>query len=125
MAEEGGSNQAGKAPLTDAELARRFDRLERDLATERQERAEAGRPQRSGATDYGAAFRLASEFVAGILVGAALGWALDWFAGTSPWGMIGLLLLGFVAGIVNIVRSAGRVSGAAATKHRGEGDAPL
>jgi ATP synthase protein I len=53
---------------------------------------------------------LASEFVAGVLVGAALGWGLDKVAGTSPWGLISLLLLGFCAGVLNVVRAAGRMS---------------
>ena len=49
--------------------------------------------------------RLASEFIAGILVGIGLGWGLDRLAGTSPWGLIGFLLLGFVAGVFNVVRA--------------------
>ena len=59
---------------------------------------------------------MASEFVAGVLVGAALGWALDWVAGTSPWGLIGFLLLGFAAGVVNVVRGAGRMSASPGAK---------
>jgi ATP synthase protein I len=35
---------------------------------------------------------------------------LDRFVGTSPWGMIVLLLLGFCAGVLNVLRSAGMVS---------------
>lgn len=47
--------------------------------------------------------------VAGVLVGAAIGWALDRVLGISPWGLIVFLLLGFVAGVVNVVRGAGVV----------------
>ena len=122
MAEEGGSDRAGKAPLTDAELARRFDRLERNLATEKAERAAAERPARTDGAGMAMAFRLASEFVAGVLVGAALGWGLDRIAGTSPWGLIVLLLLGFCAGVLNVVRAAGRMSTAAATKRAEDGE---
>ena len=53
------------------------------------------------------AFRLGSEFVAGVLVGAGLGWGIDRLLGTAPWGMIVLLLLGFGAGIANMMRAAG------------------
>lgn len=98
----------GRAP-SDADLSRRLDSLSRELDAERQERAAAERPSRSDGGQYGYAFKLASEFVAGILVGAGLGWGLDRLAGTSPWGLIGLLLLGFVAGVANVVRAAGRV----------------
>ena len=69
-------------------------------------------PSEATATGYAQAFRLASEFVAGVLVGAALGWGLDRVAGTSPWGLIGFLLLGFCAGVLNVVRAAGRMTGA-------------
>ena len=55
------------------------------------------------------ALRLASEFVTGVLVGAALGWLLDKWLGTSPWGLIVFLLLGFAAGVLNVLRSAGVV----------------
>jgi ATP synthase protein I len=120
-ASQGGSD----GPHADADLARRLDRLSRDLASEKQERAAAEQPAPSGSSGYGQAFKLASEFVAGVLVGAALGWGLDRLAGTSPWGLIVLLLLGFCAGVLNVVRAAGRMSGPAATKHRGEGEGPM
>ena len=111
-AQDGGSGKAGDVPPTDADLASRLSRLSRELDAERQERAAAERPRRSGSGDYGMAFRLASEFVAGVLVGAALGWGFDTVAGTSPWGLIVLLLLGFAAGVVNVIRAAGRMPGA-------------
>jgi ATP synthase protein I len=51
--------------------------------------------------------RLSSELVAGVLVGAVIGWGLDHWLSTSPWGLIVFLLLGFTAGVVNVMRSAG------------------
>jgi ATP synthase protein I len=51
--------------------------------------------------------RLSSELVAGVLVGAGIGWGIDRLLSTSPFGLIVFLLLGFIAGIVNVVRSAG------------------
>jgi ATP synthase protein I len=53
--------------------------------------------------------RLSAEFVSGILVGAGIGWLLDRGLGTSPWGMIVFLLLGFAAGVLNMMRAAGVV----------------
>jgi ATP synthase protein I len=100
----------GLASASDADLAARLDRLSRSIERERGERVEAARPPARSATGYALAFRLASEFVAGVLVGAALGWGLDKVAGTSPWGLIGLLLLGFAAGVMNVMRVAGRIS---------------
>ncbi len=52
-------------------------------------------------------FRLSSELVAGVVVGAAIGWGFDRLLSTSPFGLIVFLLLGFTAGVVNVVRSAG------------------
>ena len=52
-------------------------------------------------------FRLSSELVAGVVVGAAIGWGFDRLWSTSPFGLIVFLLLGFTAGVVNVVRSAG------------------
>ena len=51
--------------------------------------------------------RLSSELVAGVLVGAGLGWGFDRLLSTSPWGLIVFLLLGFTAGVVNVMRTAG------------------
>ena len=63
-----------------------------------------------GAAGYGQALKLSSEFIAGIAVGAGLGWVIDRLAGTSPWGLIVFLLLGFGAGVLNVMRSAGMVA---------------
>jgi ATP synthase protein I len=54
-------------------------------------------------------FRLSTELVAGVLVGAAVGWLIDRWLGISPWGMIVFLLLGFAAGVLNVMRAAGVV----------------
>src|ERR1700730_12747842 len=51
---------------------------------------------------------LSSELVAGVVVGAGIGWGFDRLLSTSPFGFIVFLLLGFVAGVVNVVRTAGR-----------------
>jgi ATP synthase protein I len=51
--------------------------------------------------------RLSSELVAGVVVGTILGWGLDRLLSTSPWGLIVFMLLGFVAGVINVMRSAG------------------
>ncbi|HVG50854.1 MAG TPA: AtpZ/AtpI family protein [Xanthobacteraceae bacterium] len=55
-------------------------------------------------------FRLSSELVAGVLVGGGIGWALDRWLGISPWGLIVFLLLGFTAGVLNVMRSAGVIA---------------
>ena len=51
--------------------------------------------------------RLSSELVAGVLVGAVIGYMLDRLVGSSPWGFIVFVLLGFAAGVLNVMRAAG------------------
>jgi len=62
-------------------------------------------PARASAMARG--FQLSSELIAGVVVGAVIGWGFDRLLSTSPWGLIVFFLLGFVAGVVNVVRSAG------------------
>jgi ATP synthase protein I len=52
-------------------------------------------------------FRLSTELVAGVVVGALIGWGFDRLLSTSPWGLIVFFLLGFTAGVLNVMRSAG------------------
>lgn len=95
----------------DDDLARRRRELEAALATKRPAgpaRDEGAKT--SGMAGFGNALRLSSEFIAGIVVGAGLGWLIDRAAGTSPWGLIVFLLLGFGAGVLNVLRSAGLVA---------------
>ena len=72
-----------------------------------EEKAEASAEEsRKG---FANAMKLSSEFISAIIVGAGLGWALDWYVGTTPWGMIFFLLLGFCAGVLNVLRATGAV----------------
>jgi ATP synthase protein I len=83
------------------------------LATELAARSVLETPEVEGREKpqgFALAVKLSSEFVAGVIVGALLGYLLDRFAGTTPWGMIVFLLLGFCAGVLNVLRSTGAVS---------------
>jgi len=88
-------------------LGQRLDQLGADRI------AETGPAPRS-ATDASAlarGFRLSSELVAGVLVGAGIGWLIDRWLGSLPWGTFVFALLGFTAGVLNVMRSAGVASG--------------
>jgi ATP synthase protein I len=64
---------------------------------------------RGNPSNLARALRLSSEFIAGILLGIFIGWLVDYFTGWSPWGLIVFLMLGFVAGTLNAMRSAGLI----------------
>src|SRR5205085_7412319 len=91
-----------------ARLQRLGERLKKKSST-RPDETESS--PRSDPSALARGFRLSSELVAGVLVGAFIGWALDRWLGISPLGMIVFLLLGFAAGVVNVVRAAGVSSG--------------
>ncbi len=90
----------------DKRLQEMNKRLGRDV-----KKPEDGKPGKPDSTGYGNAFRLSSEFISAILVGAAIGYGIDWLLGTTPFAMIVFLLLGFVAGVTNVLRAAGEMSG--------------
>jgi ATP synthase protein I len=56
--------------------------------------------------------RIGTEFIAAILVGAGIGYLIDLGLGTSPWGMLILLLVGFAAGILNVIRVVAEMNAA-------------
>ncbi len=43
--------------------------------------------------------RAGSEFLANILAGALLGYGIDWYFETLPWGMIFFIVMGFISGV--------------------------
>lgn len=92
-------------------LDARRDRLDRRLdALRRAEEAVAAREGERANGGYVLAVKLGSEFVSAVIVGLAIGWGLDWLLGTTPWLMVVFLLLGFAAGVLNVLRSAGLIS---------------
>lgn len=56
--------------------------------------------------DMALGLRVGVELVAGVLFGLALGYGIDWWLGTKPWGMIGMVFLGAIAGFMNVYRLA-------------------
>jgi ATP synthase protein I len=111
MSNDGASNghEARPPSLEDAELSARLKRLEGRLeeVNGAPRQAHFDKQGEEGPSPIGHAVRYSAEFVGGPIVGAGLGWALDRFFGISPWGMIVFLMLGFAAGIYNVLRSSG------------------
>ena len=98
--------------LDEAALSARFKRLGERLGHIHPDRPSEASPDQRPTADPSAiarGFRLSTELVAGVLVGAAVGWLIDRWLAISPWGMIVFLLLGFAAGVLNVMRAAGVV----------------
>src|ERR1700712_5399083 len=109
-----GDGDRDKSSLEEAALSARLGSLDHRLSEIRD-----NRDRRTGQTGAGSGdgaarasamargFRLSSELIAGVVVGAGIGWGTDKLLSTSPWGLIVFVLLGFTAGVVNVIRAAG------------------
>jgi ATP synthase protein I len=111
--DDSGNGSRDKSP-DEAALSARLGSLDHRLSEIRDNRkiqtGQSGNEQdgaQAKASAMAMGFRLSSELVAGVLVGAALGWGFDRLLSTSPWGLIVFLLLGFTAGVINVMRAAG------------------
>ena len=104
----GPDGAAGSRP-SDTELSARLDRLNTSLG---HVRAKAAVPAPKGQdtsskSGVALAFRLGAEFVSGVLVGSLIGYGIDRFFSITPWGLIVFTLVGFAAGVVNMLRASG------------------
>jgi len=89
-----------KAPQgLDARLAA----FEARKAAEQPVRAEHEKSSQDG-------YRLLADLIGGVLVGLGFGWLLDRYVHTSPWGMVGGLLIGLGLAIFSVVRKATKMS---------------
>lgn len=53
--------------------------------------------------------RMAAELVAAVIVGGIIGYGLDLWLGTKPWLFLLFFVLGFAAGVLNVVRAYERM----------------
>lgn len=58
----------------------------------------------------GIGLRIGTELLVGVMVGLAIGWFIDRQFGTEPWGLLIFFVLGFSAGILNVVRVANQAT---------------
>ena len=107
-----GEDGRDKPTADETALSARLARLNHRLSEVRNGRQNQTDQSGSGAASANASamargFRLSSELIAGVLVGAVIGWGIDRLFSTSPWGLIVFFLLGFTAGVINVMRAAG------------------
>ncbi len=94
----------------ESELRARLEKLSGALKAQRPAPTPAVRPNAANSSDsFGSAMslglRAGSEFVAAVIVGAGVGWGLDWLLRTKPAFTIIFFLLGVTAGIWNVIRA--------------------
>ena len=76
--------------------------------------AQTGEAHRTGAdrvesdAGYRLGNRVLAELLGGMVGGALIGWVIDRFAGTSPWGLLVMLFLGIIVAFRNIIRLSNR-----------------
>ena len=88
-----------------SELGKRLGKIrtQRDAETS----AGADAEMRGRGMAYG--MRMAAELVAAVIVGGVIGWGLDWVLGSRPWLFLLFFLLGFAAGVLNVMRAYERM----------------
>ncbi len=85
-------------------LARLGERLSRARPEQGRKPSVGGEEPPSSSIGFG--FRIGIELLASLLVGLALGWLIDRWLGTRPWGLIVFFFIGAAAGMLNAFRAA-------------------
>ena len=62
--------------------------------------------KKTNSSNLGSAFKISTEFVAAVVVGSIMGFILDNLFGTKPWLIIIFFIIGVIAGMLNVIRSA-------------------
>lgn len=96
----------------DADLSARLKSLDARLdkaSADRRVTEESRTRSTSNSGALGQAFRLSAEFVSGVAAGGLVGWLVDRLFGIAPLGLIVCLLLGFCAGMLNLLRASGAI----------------
>lgn len=110
-ADDRGSGGGQKRPEGTAAFEARLSELESKLGKARAQRGNAQSEADARIRGRGMAYgmRMATEFVAAIIVGGLIGWVLDRWLGTTPWLFLGFFLLGCAAGVLNLIRAYERM----------------
>ncbi len=88
---------------TPEELSRKIKEAKENQAGS--ENSLTGASKAQNMTGAGRALRASTDLVAALVVGGLLGYGIDRWLSTKPWGMILFFFLGFAAGMLNIYRS--------------------
>ena len=85
----------------------RIGALEERLKAAREREEQRNRPQVKGVdANCRSGNRVLADLLGGIFGGVVIGLSIDYFAGTSPWGLLVMLFIGIVVAFRNIFRAA-------------------
>ena len=108
MPEQNGKQNSSKKPND-------LKALEQRLSTAKAKHDKLDTEETTDGSILGMAWRLSTELVVAVLVGAGLGYGLDKLFNTQPWILVIGLGFGFATGIRGVLRTAARMD--AATAH--------
>ena len=111
-AKDGGSDRGEMSPRERAEFEGRISELGDKLGKVRAQRdAEAHANKDAEKRGRGMAYgmRMAAELVGAVIVGGFIGVGLDWLLNTKPWLFLLFFVMGFAAGVLNVVRAYERM----------------
>lgn len=88
----------------------RVNALEARLKAAREREEQRNKPSLGTEADanYRLGNRVLAELIGGIGGGAFIGWVIDQFARTTPWGLLVMMVLGIIVAFRNIIRISSR-----------------
>ncbi len=101
----------------DERLRSSLDRLKSSLSKARESQPATSPPQPKnsdapkGDSGMSLGMRAGSELISAVVVGAAIGWAIDHLFGTNPAFLIVFFFLGVAAGVWNVIRATSPIGG--------------
>lgn len=118
---EGGGNGQGGGEISPEERAairQRSSEIGAKLDAVKARKVGAAGPGNSGGGgkgqqgNFGHAFEFAAYLVVGVIAGVLFGNFLDGQFGTAPWLLVLFMILGFAAGLLNVIRAAQKAQAA-------------